>query len=61
MERGRYFKSLKEALNAGYSEQFIMSRPSISATGSVKGMRKLYWGYSCDVVRVGNYIYRLSR
>lgn len=46
-----------------YAREVVTSRhPSIHHTGSVAGMKKLgYWG-KCDVcVRIGDYIYNLSR
>ncbi len=58
-KKGRYYKSLREWVNAGGSED-VVNRPCIHASGSVKGMRKLFWGYSCDVVRVGNWIYKAN-
>lgn len=56
---GRYYKSLQEWRNAGGNGQY-KDKPSISVTGSVRGMRKLYWGYKCDVVRVGAWIYKVN-
>ena len=53
---GHYYHSLKE-----YERRVGMSGKNITCihvTGSVKGMRKQFWGYQCDVVRVGNYIYK---
>ena len=29
-------------------------------SGSVRGMREHYWGYDCDVVRIGKWIYRIN-
>lgn len=58
-ERGRYFKSEREYMNAT-GQSVSRNAPSIHYTGSVRGMRKLFWGYRCDVVRVGKYIYKAS-
>ena len=58
-ERGRYYKSEKEYRNAT-GQNISRNAPSISCTGSVRGMRKLFWGYRCDVVRAGKYIYKAS-
>lgn len=55
--RGRYFKSEREYRNAT-GQNVSRSAPSIHYSGSVRGMRKLFWGYSCDVVRIGKYIYK---
>ena len=59
---GRYFRSKREAENAGYnvSEAVLKHRASIHYTGSVSGIRKLSWGYKCDVARIGSYIYNLN-
>ena len=56
---GRYYKSLREYLNNG-GNYGIYNRPCIHRTGSVKGMRKLFWGHDCDVVRIGNWIYKAN-
>lgn len=60
MKRGRYFSSLKEYVSAGGNASDIKNYPSISVTGSVKGMRRDFWGYECDVVRVGKWIYKVN-
>lgn len=60
MKKGRYFSSLKEYINAGGNVSDIENCPSISVTGSVKGMRRKFWGYKCDVVRVGSWIYKVN-
>lgn len=59
MARGRFFRSKKEMENRIGSVPDILNHPSISVTGSVYGMRKLYWGFECDVVRIGSYIYKI--
>lgn len=59
-KRGRYYHSLKEYERiTGKSGKWLRNNPSIHVSGSVRGMRKQFWGYECDVVRVGNYIYAL--
>lgn len=60
MKKGRYFKSRREYENAGGDARFTHNCPSIHVTGSVKGMRAHFWGYECDVVRVGSYIYKVN-
>ena len=60
MKKGRYFNSLREYENANGNTHDIKNRPSIHVSGSVSGMRKLYWGYKCDVVRIGEYIYKAN-
>lgn len=58
---GHYYHSLNEyERRAGMSGKYIKNNPCIHVTGSVKGMRKQFWGYQCDVVRVGNYIYKVN-
>ena len=34
--------------------------PNFHHTGSVKGMKKLFYGKSCLLVRCGSYIYNVS-
>jgi len=58
-KHGRYFKS-KKALRNATGKAIHPNWPSIHVGGSVRGMRKLFWGDECDVVRAGNYIYRVS-
>ena len=60
MKRGRYYKSLKEWINAGHGNYPLENGPCIHVSGSVKGMRKQFLGYECDVVRVGNWIYKVN-
>lgn len=57
---GRYYKSLKEYENANGARAGIKTNPCIHVSGSVAGMRKLFWGYSCDVVRIGQWIYKVN-
>lgn len=59
MKKGRFYKSKRE-YEARTGARFNPNAPSISVTGSLSGMRKLYWGYACDVVRVGAYIYKVN-
>lgn len=59
-KKGRYFRSLTEWENYGGRPSDIENRPCIHVTGSVKGMRKMFWGYECDVVRCGNWIYKVN-
>ena len=54
---GKYYKSLREYINAGGS-RYVVNGPCIHVSGSVAGMRKQFWGYNCDVVRVGQWIYK---
>lgn len=37
----------------------VEAYPNIHRTGSVAGMKKLYWGPSAMVVRCGNYYYNV--
>ena len=34
--------------------------PSFSVTGSISGMKKLYYGKDCLLVRCGKYIYNVT-
>ena len=34
--------------------------PNFHRTGSVRGMKKLYYGAECLLVRCGNYIYNVT-
>lgn len=56
--KGRYFKSEKE-YTAATGKKVDLNSPNIHVSGSVRSMRKLYCGYECDVVRIGNYIYKV--
>ena len=38
----------------------LSTYPSMMANGSVKGMKKLYWGKGALCVKKGNYIYNVS-
>lgn len=45
-----------------YYEQLDMWKyPNFSASGSISGMRKLYYGDEALLVRCGSYIYNVSR
>lgn len=59
-KRGRYFKSLRQYENANGSRSGIRNNPCIHVSGSVSGMRKQFWGYECDVVRIGQWIYKVN-
>lgn len=59
-KRGRYYRSLREYKNAGGNARGIKNAPCIHVSGSVAGMRRDFWGYSCDVVRIGSYIYKAN-
>lgn len=59
-KRGRYFHSLREYENAGGNASGIRNAPCIHISGSVRGMRKQFWGYACDVVRVGNWVFKAN-
>lgn len=57
---GHYYRSRKEyEQRTGNSAKYIQNNPCIHISGSVRGMRKLFWGYKCDVVRVGSWIYKV--
>lgn len=56
---GHYYKSLKAWINAG-GNKYIVNCPCIHASGSVAGMRRDFWGYKCDVVRIGQWIYKAN-
>ena len=34
--------------------------PNFHITGSIKGMKRLYYGYDCLLVRCGSYIYNVT-
>lgn len=34
--------------------------PNFHATGSIRGMKRLYYGNDCLLVRCGNYIYNVT-
>ena len=41
-------------------ETVVSKFPSFSADGSIKGMKKLYYGENASLVRCGSYIYNVS-
>jgi hypothetical protein len=57
--RGRYYRSHREYINAT-GKTVPPDVPCIHVSGSIRGMRKFFWGYECDVVRIGNWIYKTS-
>ena len=38
----------------------IVNYPNIDKTGSVKGMKRMYWGIDALVVRCGSYYYNVT-
>lgn len=40
--------------------QGVVNCPCIHISGSVAGMRRDFGGYKCDVVRVGQWIYKAN-
>lgn len=40
--------------------QGVANCPCIHVSGSIAGMRRNFWGYKCDVVRVGQWIYKAN-
>lgn len=57
---GRYYPSEKAYILAKGRRINKNNTPCIHVSGSVRGMRKQFWGYSCDVVRIGQWIYKVS-
>lgn len=58
---GHYYRSLEQYENLTGDRQFNKdAHASIHISGSVRGMRKLFWGYECDVVRIGQYVYKIG-
>ena len=41
-------------------KRLVSGCPSISVSGSVKGMKKMYWGENAEVVRCGSYYYKIN-
>jgi hypothetical protein len=35
--------------------------PSAGPSPSITGMRKLFWGYDCDIAKQGAYIFKINR
>lgn len=42
------------------NEKLLNEFPNFSKTGSIRGMKKLYYGLDAKLVRCGNYIYNVS-
>lgn len=40
--------------------KYVVNCPCIHVSGSIAGMRRNFWGYKCDVVRVGQWIYKAN-
>lgn len=59
-DRGCYYRSERAYTLATGRKVDTEHSPSIHVSGSVRGMRKLFWGYKCDVVRVGQWIYKVT-
>lgn len=48
-------------LSVKYHDKFHLEDcPSFSATGSIKGMKKLYYGDNAMLVKCGSYIYNIK-
>jgi hypothetical protein len=45
---------------ADYNKYNLGDFPNFSRTGSIRGMKKLYYGEDALLVRCGNYIYNVS-
>lgn len=45
--------------NAG-GNKYVVNCPCIHVSGSIAGMRRDFWGYKCDIVRVGQWIYKAN-
>ena len=45
---------------SGVRGKYVVNCPCIHISGSVAGMRRDFWGYKCDVVRVGQWIYKAN-
>ena len=58
-KKGKVY-SLEQWLLVGGSMADIDNKPSFSTTGSVAGMRKLYYGYNCDLVRYRGFYYKVN-
>jgi len=49
-------------MNREQKKQFDLSKyPNFSATGSISGMKKMYYGMDALLVRSGSYIYHVPR
>lgn len=54
--KGTYFYIRKSDLDLD-----TLNLPSCGPYGSVRGMRKHFWGFDCDVARQGAYSYKLPK
>ena len=59
--KGKFYSSLRKYINVTGNIPNLSRCPSIHVTGSIKGMRKQYWGKECDIVRCGLYYYAIRR
>ena len=59
MKKGKVY-SLQQWLENGGSIADLNRKPSFSTTGSVAGMRKLYYGYICDLVKFRGFYYKVN-
>lgn len=48
-------------LPVGYSHWIPEGCPNIHKSGSIRGMKKLYWGKDAYCVRCGSYIYKVPK
>lgn len=55
-KNGRYFSSAKQYRDI-CGRIPTTNCPNIDVSGSIYGMRKLFWGYERDIVRIGGYYY----
>lgn len=59
MKKGKVY-SLKQWLAIGGSMADLNNKPNFASSGSVAGMRKLYYGYTCDLVRYRGFYYKVN-
>lgn len=59
MKRGKVY-TLKQWIEHGGKFSDLDNVPSFSVTGSVSGMRRLYYGYNCDLVKYNGYYYKVN-
>ena len=63
MRRGRGRTIYVRIRNRQHVEQWLSSN-CVASTGpypNITGMRNLYWGHDCLIVRAGAYIYNMGR
>ena len=60
-ERGHYYPSLRQYAAATGRTVDTDKCPSIHISGSIRGMRKEFWGYRCDIVCIGRYYYAVPK